>query len=170
MHYFAYGSNMSLKRIRFRIPSALPIAMAVLYQHRLKFHKVGSRDGSAKCDVEETGHQQHAVMGVLYDIPPAAKQILDRIEGLGSGYEEKTVSLELPGGIVKQAFTYFATHIDPSLKTFHWYKEHVIRGARENGLPAGYIHMIESIESVADPDVRRQAEELSIYEEVACTG
>jgi hypothetical protein len=34
-----------------------------------------------------------------------------------------------------QGSAYFATHIDSSLKPYHWYKEHVLRGVKENGFP-----------------------------------
>lgn len=86
------------------------------------------------------------------------------MEGLGNGYEEKTVVVIMPGGSVLEAQTsYYATHIDASLKPYHWYKEHVLRGARENGLPAPYLQIIESLESVADPNPERHALELAIY-------
>jgi hypothetical protein len=62
-----------------------------------------------------------------------------------------------------EAFTYYATNIDPDLKPLDWYKEHVIRGARENELPIEYIRTIEAVDFVEDSDVERHDEELSIY-------
>ena len=61
------------------------------------------------------------------------------------------------------AWMYYATRINNSLKPFHWYKDHVLIGARENGLPADYIAQIEAVESLDDPKPERHARELSIY-------
>ena len=54
MYYFSYGSNMSIRRFRLRVPSAACIGSGILKGHELRFHKVSSRDGSAKCDVVVT--------------------------------------------------------------------------------------------------------------------
>ena len=97
------------------------------------------------------------------DIPDEEKTKLDEIEGLGFGYEEKIVSVELHNGEIVEVFTYYATNIDPNLKPLHWYKEHVLIGARENGLPEEYIKKIEIVESISDADVARHEKELSIY-------
>lgn len=48
--YFAYGSNMSFKRLKKRVKSAKPKGRGVLRCHRLEFHKV-SKDRSGKCDI-----------------------------------------------------------------------------------------------------------------------
>jgi hypothetical protein len=108
MQYFAYGSNMSLRRLRTRVPSAVKLGNATLFGHQLKFHK-RSQDGSAKCD---------AMTALL----------------------------------------------DPALQPYHWYKEHVLRGAVENHLAAAYIQAIEEISSIVDPDRKRDASELLIYQ------
>ncbi len=68
------------------------------------------------------------------------------IEGLGYGYQVKDVLIKLHDGSLIKAFTYCATHINLALRPFDWYKEHVLTGARENGLPEDYIGMIEAIE------------------------
>ncbi len=40
--------------------------------------------------------------------------------------------------------------------SLHWYKEHVLRGARENGLPDHYVRKIELTHSIDDYDVEHQ--------------
>lgn len=162
MLYFSYGSNMSIRRLSARTPSARMVDIATLYEHELKFHKK-SRDGSAKCDAYETGNSNQYVIGVLFDIAVSEKPVLDAFEGLGSGYEEKHVTVVTPSNTIISAYTYYAVDIDPSLQPFHWYKYHVLTGARENGLPAKYTENINLIESVADPDTQRHALELAIY-------
>ena len=69
----------------------------------------------------------------------------------------------LDNGTAIEAFIYYATNINPELKPFDWYKEHVLRGAKENGLPVEYIRSIENIEHTEDSDTKRRSDELSIY-------
>ena len=151
---------MSVKRLQARVPSASPVSVATLSGHNLIFHKKG-KDGTAKCDAEATGDRTHAVIGLLFEIEDSAKYELDRIEG--DGYFEKTVAVETTDGEEVEAVTYCAARTDPLLKPFHWYKQHVLRGARENALPEAYIRLIEAVESVSDPDRERHSMELAIY-------
>jgi len=153
---------MSTPRIRHRVGSATVVSTAHLYRHTLRFHKK-SVDGSAKCNIEHTNKLDDIVHGVVFEIPASEKHILDRYEGLGNGYDEKHVSIILPHGESVKATTYHATHIDASLSPYHWYKEHVIRGAREHALPAEYIAAIEAVISIPDPDRDKHTKELSIY-------
>ena len=159
--YFAYGSNMSSRRLKARVPSATVIGPGALDGHRLAFHKVSTKDGSAKCDIVESGPDH--VLGVLFEIDAAEKSTLDRLEGLGSGYEEKTVDIMLRSGACKRAFAYSATNIDDSLKPYSWYKRHVLEGAREARLPSAYVELLEKVDAIEDPDEAREASELAIY-------
>jgi len=153
---------MSTPRLIARVPSARPVCTARLENHRLMFHKKG-RDGSAKCDVEQTDDGEAGVYGVVFRILAAEKILLDEHEGLGRGYGEKPVLLCSGPESSLTAVTYFATHIDENLKPYHWYKEHVIRGAREHNLPPEYVQAIREIDSIADPDEQNHQDELSIY-------
>jgi hypothetical protein len=162
MLYFSYGSNMSSRRLLSRVPSARFVVAGILRGHRLEFHKRG-RDGSAKCDALETKCDEHAVRGVIYTINASHKPALDRIEGLGQGYEEKWVELTTSTGGQLSAFTYYATAIDKVLRPYHWYKHHVVTGALEYDLPAGYIDELRQVDSVVDHDRQRHALEMAIY-------
>jgi hypothetical protein len=154
---------MSTRRLLERVPSARKIGTGILPMHELKFHKLSHVDGSAKCDVSETGNPDHIVNGVLFDIHKDEREVLDRIEGVECGYKMKDVVIRLMNGSIIEAFTYFATDIDPGLRAFCWYREHVLRGAHEHNLPEDYIRTIEKIEFVQDPDQTRRERELSIY-------
>lgn len=161
--YFAYGSNMSSKRLRQRVPSAEPVNTATLSHHSLEFHKA-SKDGSAKCNAFETGNCEDCVIGVVFDIHHADKANLDHAEGLGFGYDIKQVVINSASGRSFKAFTYYATDINPSLLPYHWYRQHVLIGAREHGLPDDYIETISLIESVDDPDLERSIREILVHE------
>lgn len=155
---------MSLARLRSRTPSARRIDRAVLPGHQLRFHKLSLNDGSAKCDAFATGNPQDLVHGVVYELAAQDKPGLDRVEGLGHGYMEKTVRVQRADGTAIEVFTYIATLVDPERRPFDWYLRHVLAGARENGLPDMYQRMIEAIACDPDPDQQRGRRELAIYD------
>jgi gamma-glutamylcyclotransferase len=159
--YFAYGSNMSSRRLRAadRAPSAVFVETARLEGHRLVFDKVGM-DGSAKADCERTGRPHDEVHGALFRIDDLDRPALDRAEGRGDGYDAFELLFEAESGPVR-ALTYLATRKDPALLPFDWYVRHVRVGARECGLPDAYLAAIERVRTVVDPDLERQARELA---------
>ncbi len=162
MLYFAYGSNMSVKRMKKRVRAAKLQGTASLAEHQLRFHKV-SRDGSAKCDVIYTREAEDVVYGLLYEMSEEDQEILDRAEGLGKGYERTQVTVVDSLGKEIQAFTYYATEINESLSPYHWYKNHVVRGAEEAGLPQKYLMMLFRVKSKEDPDAQQAYTENSLY-------
>ncbi|MBN7798689.1 gamma-glutamylcyclotransferase family protein [Parahaliea mediterranea] len=163
LFYFAYGSNMSAARLLARAPSARSRGRHYLPRHLLRFHKAG-HDGSAKCDAWHTGNDGDRVWGVLYQLAATDKAVLDRIEGLGAGYEIKDVTLTGTDGGIHRAFTYYATAIEAALLPFDWYLHHVLRGAREADLPADYLAALERIPTRADPDRGRAAREFALHQ------
>ena len=154
--YFAYGSNMSTARLRERMPSCKALGIAVLPGHALHFHK-RSADKSGKCNAFATGND-HCVIGVLFSFDPAERARLDRAEGVGNGYEHAMVTVINDKGRRRKVLTYLATsdHVDDSLKPYSWYKDFVLAGGREHGLPPEYIaECIQSVEAIEDPDRAR---------------
>ena len=161
--YFAYGSNMSSKRLRDRVKSAEPKERAILRCHRLEFHKKG-KDKSGKCDIVLSSAAD-AVWGRVYHINCKEKETLDCFEGLGRGYFEKYVTVELDCGSTVQAVTYYANpkKTKHGLKPYTWYKRHVLKGAKEAHLPPEYIKRIKAIYAKEDCCKEREAKELKIY-------
>ena len=83
---------------------------------------------------------------------------MDRAEGLGSGYHDERERVQSPDGLEVQVQTYIADReaIDDGLKPYSWYKDFVMKGAQEHGLPSEYIHSyIEPVLAVTDPDRKR---------------
>ena len=154
---------MSERRLRQRAPTAQKVGMATLPGHQLRFHKKSEQDGSGKCDAYPTGIADEKVIGVVFELNRTERLLVDHVEGLGVGYEARTIEVVLGNGSMYEAFAYFAICIDPSLKPYHWYKEHVFRGAVENNLPEGYLTSIQRVESIDDPNSERAIRELSIY-------
>jgi AIG2-like family len=154
--YFAYGSNMSTARLRKRMPSCKPLGTATLPGHALRFHK-RSTDKSGKCNAFASGNNSR-VIGVLFSFDPAERAKLDEAEGVGSGYEHAIVTVINEKGRRRKVLTYLATpdYIDDSLKPYGWYKDFVLAGGREHGLPPEYIaEYIQSVEAIEDPNKTR---------------
>jgi gamma-glutamylcyclotransferase (GGCT)/AIG2-like uncharacterized protein YtfP len=158
MKYFAYGSNMSTPRLRERVPSCEFIVAAKLQGYQLRFHKRSS-DNSSKCNAFYTGVETDFIWGTVFNIFAVEKKSLDKAEGLGHGYNEKTVDLITTSGEHLNAITYYAesTAIAEGLAPYTWYKDLVLNGATEHGLPADYVTLsIEVVTPTKDPDASRE--------------
>ena len=162
VNYFAFGSNLSSPRLLERIPRASRHCVAVLHRHQLCWHKKG-RDLSGKCNVVFTGDGGDAVYGVVYQMMIDEQFELDIYESDGVGYERRQVRVSAVHGASIHAFTYYALEIEAGRQPYHWYKEHVLRGAREHGLPEHYVDHIRKVPSIDDHDAERHRRELSIY-------
>jgi len=111
MKYFAYGSNMSLARMKAeRKINFTNRQHAVLKHYSLQFNKLatgkdakpGEGKGNIVCDKEGL------VEGALYDIEPVDRNKLDCFEGYPFHYNRITVMIQLDNGSVVEAFTYIA--------------------------------------------------------------
>jgi Gamma-glutamyl cyclotransferase, AIG2-like len=102
--YFAYGSNMFEPRLtrKDRAPSATPLTIAKLADHRFDFSKTG-KDGTGKGNIRE--HKGAEVWGVLFQMSCLDKTELDKAE---KGYDEVKVTVTDPSGKHYRAFTYAA--------------------------------------------------------------
>ena len=97
MIYFAYGSNMSSKRLLRRVRAAQVFGIGTLHAHRLAFQKVSDVDGSGKADI--VTHDSEHVMGVLYrlDAEAKAKRSSARLYGVAESVRIGTLPLEIGG-------------------------------------------------------------------------
>jgi gamma-glutamylcyclotransferase len=152
--YLAYGSNMCTRRLKERAPSAVPVGTGFVEGRMLTFAKI-SIDGSGKCDIEQTLNPADRVHGVLFRVDSTDAENLDRAEGLGQGYCKEEVQVLTPEGTVV-AVTYIATAKDPDRLPYSWYKEFVLQGAIEHGLPDDYVAGLRVAPTKDDPNTRRQ--------------
>ncbi|MEN8176912.1 MAG: gamma-glutamylcyclotransferase family protein [Pseudomonadota bacterium] len=158
LRYLAYGSNLHPARLRARVPSAKVLGSVRLDGYGLRFHKRG-RDGSAKCDLLPVEPPEHAYAAV-YTMAADEKPLLDRVEGLGTGYDLAWMCLPDYGDV----FFYRAMpdQVDHSLKPYDWYHAFVSEGARHHGFPKHYRSGIAACESRPDPDIPRRNLNLGI--------
>ncbi|KZN68579.1 gamma-glutamylcyclotransferase family protein [Pseudoalteromonas luteoviolacea] len=159
-YYFAYGSNLSSKRLFKRLPHAQCLGVAELKGHELTFNML-SKDGSAKCDITRTEAEFSRVLGVIYTLSSEELSTLDLIEG--TRYNRVSKLVRLVNGEVLEAHCYIANTFHTDRLPFSWYKQHVLNGAREHCFPSSYIDTINHQTSMQDPDVKREQLELEIY-------
>ena len=77
--YFAYGSNLDPAQMMRRCPDSVPLAPAILPQHRLAFAgRSGNWEGGVALVVPTDGIH---VPGFLYEVSEADLEELDRFEG-----------------------------------------------------------------------------------------
>ena len=146
VRYAAYGSNLHPLRLRARTPSAQLAGTAYLPDWSLRFHK-RSIDASGKCSISQGSS---GVYVAVYGMSAADKRELDRIEGVGDGYVDATI--EVPG--FGDCATYIAAEscVDETLQPYDWYRELVLLGCEELGLPRDYARRIEKVAAMPDPD------------------
>ena len=145
--YFAYGSNMSSVRLCSRVTSPELIGSAFLKDVRMLFNKC-SKDGSGKANLEES--LGDVTWGALYEIDV---QDLDRLDKAESGYDRVTIQVVKPDGNVVNAVTYVSTNLTDDPSAYEWYKDFILSGAKEGGLPKDYIAYLEGLPSKSKEEV-----------------
>ncbi|WP_345790944.1 gamma-glutamylcyclotransferase family protein [Halonatronomonas betaini] len=136
IYYFAYGSNMSSRRLKERIPSARSVTTARLNNYRFACNKIGGDNtGYANLEYDPESH----VYGVVYKLQPDHFNTLDLYEG---NYQRKEVRVEA-GSKKLKAITYISDYTSNDLQVADWYQEYILNGAREHQLPAEYIQTIK---------------------------
>jgi gamma-glutamylcyclotransferase len=152
--YFAYGSNLSLRQMRDRCPTAVAMSPAILEHHRLVFprHSESWNGGVAGIEPEQGG----SVHGAIYKLQQSDLDALDDYEGIADGqYTRNVVQVISPDGSAIKVITYFAcrenkTEVAPSRK----YLETILEGARDHQLPTEWIDWLgERLEMIdSQPD------------------
>lgn len=101
--YIAYGSNLNLRQMKYRCPTAKVAGTSEIKDYKLLFR--GSKTGSyATIEPCEGG----SVPVLLWRVKPKDEIALDRYEGYPRFYEKETMELELNGKAVL-AFVYVMT-------------------------------------------------------------
>lgn len=147
MVVFSYGSNMSIKRIKERIPNVSKIGIGKIKGYTITFFKK-SKDGSGKATIIKA-KEDSEVWGVLFSISEKDKKKLDKIEGLGYGYNITNLDVYNENDEIIKAYAYIAeeNYINENLKPFDWYFNYVLNGAKENNLPFEYIEFLKLIKN-----------------------
>ena len=147
-------------RLTERVAAARLLGTAPVTGYGLRFHK-RSVDGSGKCSIAAPGP---GIYVAVYEMSPADKAVLDRIEGIGLGYAEHVIAV--PGFDDCVTYVAEANHVDDSLLPYHWYRELVMLGCRHHGFPVEYMAMVAAIDSIPDPEIARLDENEKLIDRI----
>jgi hypothetical protein len=154
--YFGYGSNMLTERLTARCESARPLGAASLANHTIEFSK-RSADNSGKATIVASAGA--VVHGVMFQIPIAERDLLDKAEGLGYGYNRlddvEIVCARTTSVMTASTYIALPNQIDPSLKPYDWYHALVVAGAEQHGLPPSHVDVLRSVEYHPDRNLSR---------------
>ncbi len=143
IHYFAYGSNLDSSRMEERLGRRPPARLARLRGWRLAFNK---KDSPVFANIVPAPGDE--VWGIVWECTAKDLLRLDDFEGVSGGhYRRLPVEVETAGGRMLRAVTYVACEDRIVAETVpaEGYARHILRGAREHGLPADYIARLERL-------------------------
>lgn len=144
VHYFAFGSNMSTKRLQARIPNAQAIGRGRLASWTMICNKSGL-DGSAKANIARA--ENDWVWGVIFVVPEDQLDVLDGYEG---GYERHPVQVHDDDGNTYRCATYSSDRTTCDERLNSAYRQYMVDGAREHGLPTHYVAELASKPTKSD--------------------
>jgi len=143
MLYFAYGFNMQTAHMQRQCPGCRLVGRACLHDHRLVFSRWWAAwGGGGVADIQPSA--EHVVEGVVWEITPAHREALDRFEDYPTSYTRKDVTVETSDGWPMAAFAYVA-HQEGGYRPARTYLQHIIDGAKEQGLSPDYQAFLEAI-------------------------
>ena len=131
--YFAYGSNINVRQMAERCPSAELVGNAVLHNYALVFRARNNGNGVASI-LPQKGRK---VYGVLWKLTAECEESLDIYEGYPRLYEKREVTVRDEGGNACKVMTYAMTDgktREPALPSDAYYKR-IRDGYRQNALP-----------------------------------
>jgi len=139
-NYFAFGSNMSARRIRHRIGWSPARQSATLSDYVLTFNKQ-SIDGG-KANIKNSVGDQ--VEGILYSVNEDDLKKLDNYEGVKENqYKRKNIQVNDLNGHLIFAIAYVAINTGPESKPTREYLNFLLEG--EHLLSPEYVSKLEVI-------------------------
>jgi gamma-glutamylcyclotransferase (GGCT)/AIG2-like uncharacterized protein YtfP len=135
--YFAYGSNMSQKRLEERVGAVTKVGVHVLKRWKLVFNCGYGEHKFANIEMG-TWNQNEYVRGVLYELTPKQMRQLDIFEGYPNYYQKVVFPLDenKPLKGIFSAYVCFNPFYKPHPKTkpTQEYINHILLGCQENEL------------------------------------
>lgn len=127
MKYIAYGSNLNLKQMARRCPTAKVVGTALLKDYQLTFRGVAT-----------IVPKQGAMTPVaVWDIDEQSERALDRYEGYPHLYRKEYLEIECNGNLMK-ALVYVMNGCHPSLPSMGYY-EAIREGYMDTGLDESFL-------------------------------
>ncbi|XP_046585241.1 gamma-glutamylcyclotransferase-like isoform X1 [Haliotis rubra] len=160
--YFAFGSNLLKERLLLGNPTAQYFDVARLDDYRLTFDSPQDTKTMLWAGAPATIRRcpGSSVWGVIWQLDMADSDNLDRQE---RRYQRRTVTVTTPDGTTHTCRTYeLDGEFDISHTPSPQYKDVIVRGAKQSGLPQAYISQLEAIE-----DNGFQGE-IQVYNQLIC--
>ncbi len=136
-YYFAYGSNLNKGQMKKRCPASRPIGKAYLPDYKFVY------DGNSKKWKGPVANivpcENETVWGAVYEVTEECIKKLDSCEGYPNSYDRKQVNVVDENGKEYQCLVYLREALQEGTPTKE-YKQIVIQGAKDFGLPADYIN------------------------------
>lgn len=147
MKYFAYASNVSPARMRFKGVMWTARESARAYGWQLAFNAEGEREGQGYGNLMAAPPDQ-AAEGVLYDIHPGDLFRLDSWEKCPEAYERRTVKVVTQKGIIIEAEAYIARSeiTKEGLKPTREYLNWILEGKPD--FSGAYYEKLEATETL----------------------
>lgn len=127
MKYLAYGSNLNLKQMAYRCPTAKVVGTAMLKDYQLTFQSVAT-----------IIPKQGAMTPVgIWEIDQICEKALDRYEGYPTLYRKEYVKVEYKGEEL-ECLIYIMNNHRPSLPSINYY-ESIMDGYNDVGLDESFL-------------------------------
>ena len=141
--YLAYGSNLNLKQMADRCPTAKVVGASQINDHRLLFRGVHA-GAVATIEPFEGGN----VPVLVWEITPTDEAALDRYEGWPFLYRKETIKVKLGSKTVK-AMVYIMNDGRPLGQPSCYYYSTILEGYKSAGFDVGILRKAttDSVES-----------------------
>jgi len=140
LHYFAYGSNMSARRIRHRLGWSPSRIAVTLQDYLLAFNKQSADGGKANIKVS-SGDE---VEGILYFVKEDDLLTMDTYEGVAEQqYKRLDIEVIDLSGRAIPAVAYVALNTGPETRPTVEYLNYLLEG--EHLLSQEYVSRLEDI-------------------------
>lgn len=148
MIYFAYGSNLDVKQMVSRCPSAKPLCRATLRFHRLTYRANFSDRGVAT--VVRNEQRRGAVYGALYQVSKEDMKQMDKYEGYPSTYFRAMMTVETKHGNVKAIVYIMQDYFDPKKPSWE-YLAKIQSGYRQWRIPLEKLEIAPTADEMSWP-------------------
>ncbi len=143
MLYFAYGSNMDRKQMRYRCPDSTFLFVACLKDYKIGFTKYSSGWDCGVADIIESKGDN--VWGLVYNISKKDLISLDQYEGHPNYYRQKKVKI-FRDDIAYDTLTYKVVEKEDFIKPSYNYIRILIETSEKYNFPNEYHKYLKTIQ------------------------
>lgn len=126
--YVAYGSNLNLKQMARRCPTAKVYGIGMIKDYQLTFRGVATIEPD----------KGKAVPVAVWEIKPRDEQSLDRYEGYPSFYRKEDIQVEMADGQTITAMVYIMNRGQAEFPTTGYFNT-IAEGYADCGLDSSYL-------------------------------